>query len=372
MSSFQKIFFAFIICGSFIWQPQSLLAPQDGDKKFEAMNSDTDLSPTAPPFGQEKPPSYDDVVSPQQGQKQSWGDMFKSWGQKIKRGNPFRKKTEDEKTIKKHRALKRQLKPRIESLETVLKEATTELENATEDQKAIGQKMKAVDGAIKALEDDLFKINTTVEKAERSLKKLLRKIFGQDPASQYQSAKENFLEAQRSFHGRQASDLNLRQTELKERVPKCRAMKKTLEGHLNRICDITKSPDTRYDDFKALTEQQYTQINSDIKKSRELVSVTKENLREFNKLRKKVFTKCNETVNAMGSALKTLLYKWPKAGLKAAYKKLETAAAQTARFGSWLKKKAGEGATKVGLGKKPGGDSSDTVTRLTPTSPPVN
>ena len=79
MSSFQKIFFAFIVCGSFIWQPQGLLAQKNDGTEFE----DVDLGsePSAPP------PAYDDVVSPQQGQKQSWGDMFKSWGKKI---NPFR------------------------------------------------------------------------------------------------------------------------------------------------------------------------------------------------------------------------------------------------------------------------------------------
>ena len=353
MSAFQKIFFAFIVCGSFIWQPQGLLAHKDDGTKFENVDLGGDLSPTALSPDPTPPPSYDSAVPEKKGQKQSWGDMFKSWGQKIKRGNPFRKKTADEKTIKKHRALKRKLAPRIESLETVLKEATTELETATEDQKAIGQKMKAVDGAIKALENDLFRINTKVEKEERSLKKLLRKTFGQDPASQYQSAKENFFEAQRSFHGRQASYLNLRQTELEERVPKCRAMKQTLEGHLNSICNIKEFPDKRYDGFKALTAEQYETINSDLEASKKLVSVTKENLREFNKLRKKFFKKCNEAVNAMGSALHTLFVKLPQKGFNAARKKF---AAIKQRFSSRTKP----------------GSSSDTFITLTSDSKAVN
>lgn len=354
MSAFQKVFFAFIVCGSFIWQPQGLLAQKDIDKKFEAVSLGGDSSPTAP-LENDMPRAYDDVVNSQEGQKQSWGEMFKGWGQKIKQSNPFRKKTATEKTIKKHRTLKRQLKPRIESLETVLTEAGNELNNATEDQKVIGQKMKAADSAIKALDDDLLRVNTKVEKGERSVKKVLSKLIGQDSASKYQSAKENFFEAQRSFHGRQTSYLNLRQTELEELVPKCHDMKKTLEGHLNSICDLKKPPNTRYDDFKDLTAKRYEKIDSDIKKSRELVSVTQENLREFNKLRKKTFNKCKEAVNAMGSALHTLFVKLPQKGFNAARKKLGTAVTKTKDFGSWLKKKAGESATKVGLRKKPGG-----------------
>ncbi|MEH0001975.1 MAG: hypothetical protein V6Z78_00135 [Holosporaceae bacterium] len=354
MSAFQKVFFAFIVCGSFIWQPQGLLAHKDIDKKFEAVNLGGDSSPTAPPEN-DMPPAYDNVVNSQEGQKQSWGEMFKEWGQKLKQSNPFRKKTATEKTIKKHRALKRQLKPRIESLETVLAEATTELANATEDQKRIGQKMKAADSAIKALDDDLLRVDTNVAKGERSVKKVLIKLIGQDPASKYRSAKENFFEAQRIFHGRQASYLNLRQTELEELVPKCRDMKKTLEDHLNSICNIKESPDKRYDGFDALKKEQYTQIDSDIKKSRELVSVTQENLREFNKLRKKFFKKCNEAVNAMGSTLHKVFVKLPQKGFNAARKKF---AAIKQRFSS---------RTKPG-----GGGSSDIHISLTSTSPVVN
>ncbi|MGB1229831.1 MAG: hypothetical protein ACPG7U_01500 [Holosporaceae bacterium] len=357
MSIFQKIFFAFIICGSFIWQPQGLLAQTGNDTKFEGVDLGGELSPTDPPK-EDLPPTYGDVVSSQEGQKQSWGEMFKGWGQKLKQSNPFRKKTATEKTIKKHRALKRQLKPRIESLGDISSNATAALETFESDQKNIEMQFTALNNAIADFDKETNKNNSVWQKIT---------VY-----RSYRNARDSFRTASTDFYDKQIGFLSRQKTDLRKQSQDCDNMKKILEGHLSSICDINKSPDKRYDGFEALKEEKYTQINSDIKKSRELVSVTKENLREFNKLRKKFFKKCNEAVNAMGSALKTLLYKWPKAGLKATRQKLEAAATQTARFGSWLKKKAGEGATKVGLSKKPGGGSSNTHISLTSTSPAVS
>ena len=290
-----------------------------------------------------------------QGQKESWGDMFKSWGQKI---NPFRKKTEDEEKIKKHRALKRKLNPRIESLLDISANANAALETFQSEQKNIEAQLKNLHKAIDDFDKETNKNNPFWQKltVHRS----------------YRNARDSFRTASMDFCDKQIGFLSRKQTDLTKQIQDCDAMKNTLKSHLNRICDITKSPDKRYKGFSALTVEQYAQIDSDLAESKKLVSVTQENLREFNKLRKKVFKKCNEAVNAMGSALKTLLYKWPKAGLKATYKKLEAAAAQTARFGSWLKKKAGEGAKKVGLGKEPGGDSSNKVITLTADSNSVS
>lgn len=357
MSIFQKIFFAFIICGSFIWQPQGLLAPKDGDEKFAAVSLSDHSNPSAP-LANDMPPSYDAVVTQDQGKKQSWGEMFKGWGQKLKQSNPFRKKTATEKTIKKHRALKRQLKPRIESLRDISSNAKAALQTFQSDQQNIESRFTELNKSIADFDKETNKNNSVWQKIT---------VY-----RSYRNARDNFRTASTDFYDKQIGFLSRQQTDLRKQIKDCDATQQTLEGHLNRICNIKESPDKRYDGFEALKEEEYTQINSDIKKSRELVSLTQENLREFNKLRKKFFKKCKEAVNAMGSTLKTLLYKWPKAGLKATRQKLEAAATQTERFGSWLKKKAGEGATKVGLGKKPGGGSSDTVITLTSDSEAVN